>query len=258
MSSVQPSYWNFMSNHGLPGSFSEQSYCLDRHHGLPGSFSEQIRDLARPQRNISSTTDGDIDDIDNGDVPLAEKMIDESHKNVPKFANKSRKRKPTGQVPFSVDVDGDSEPSQKRHCGQSPSFSEAIPGRDPAVEVIDLTIEVIDLTVDVEHCAICSNVLGQGQGYVSRMFVFTTCGCVLCGECLLGNIQEQERESSSVIKDVWCPKSDHFDKGTQEACQIFGLECAICYTPSADEIDQGAPQGSDLIRTSCGAFDGGL
>lgn len=75
---------------------------------------------------------------------------------------------------------------------------------------------------------------------------------VLCGECLLGNIQEQERESSSVIKDVWCPKSDHFDKGKQEACQIFGLECAICYTPSADEIDQGAPQGSDLIRTSCG------
>ncbi|KAL5328192.1 hypothetical protein ACEPPN_001688 [Leptodophora sp. 'Broadleaf-Isolate-01'] len=175
-------------------------------------------------------------------------MIDESHKNVSKFANKSRKHEATGQVLFSVDVNGDSEPSQKRHYGQSPSFSEAIPGRDPAVEVIDLTIEVIDLTievidltVDVEHCTICSNVLGQGQGYVSRMFVFTICGCVLCGECLLGNIQEQERESSSIIKDVWCPKSDHFDKGKQEACQIFGLECAICCTSSANEIDQGAP-----------------
>ena len=132
-------------------------------------------------------------------------MIDESHKNVLKFARKSRKRKPTGQVPFSVDVDGDSEPFQKRHCGQSPRFSEAIARRDPAVEVIDLTIEVIDLTVDVEHCAICPNVLGHGQDYICRMFVFTTCGCVrnydqfyaltlssqvLCGECLLGNIQE--------------------------------------------------------------------
>ena len=160
MASVQPSYLEFMSSHGLPGSFSEQSYGLDRHHGLPGSFSEQI------------------DDTDNGDFPLADKMIDESRKNLPKLANQSRKRKPTGQVPFSVDVNGDSGPSQKRHCGQHPSFSEAITGPDPAVEVIDLTIEVIDLTVDVEHCAICSNVLGQGQGYVSRMFVFTTCGCV--------------------------------------------------------------------------------
>ncbi|PVH72521.1 hypothetical protein DL98DRAFT_539126 [Cadophora sp. DSE1049] len=241
MSSVQPNHWNFVSNHGLPSSFSEQS-----------------RDLARPQRNLFSTTYGDIDYIDNGDVPLAEKVIDESHKNAPKFANKSRKRKPAGLVPFSVDVDRDPEPSQKRHCGQSPSFSEAIAGRDPAVEVIDLTIEVIDLTVDVEHCAICPNVLGHGQGYVSRMFVFTICGCVLCGECLLGNIQEKERESTSVIKDVCCPKSDHFSKGKQEARQIFGLECAICYTTSADEFDQGAPHGSDLIRTSCGAFDGGL
>jgi len=26
----------------------------------------------------------------------------------------------------------------------------------------------------------------------------------------------------------------------------------ICYTTSADEIDQGAPHGSDLFRTSCG------
>ena len=160
MASVQPSYWNFMSSHGLPGSFSEQSYGLDRHHGLPGSFSEQI------------------DDTNSGDFPIADEMVDESRKNVPKLANQSRKRKPTGQVSSSVDVNGDSGPSQKRHCDQFPSSSEAIEGPDPALEVIDLTIEVIDLTVDVEHCAICSNVLGQGQGYVSRMFVFTTCGCV--------------------------------------------------------------------------------
>jgi hypothetical protein len=60
---------------------------------------------------------------------------------------------------------------------------------------------------------------------------------VLCGECLLGSISEQERESSSVVQDVCCLKSDHFDKGKQEARQIFGLECAICYTTSDDEID---------------------
>ena len=81
-------------------------------------------------------------------------MIDESRKNLPKLANQSRKRKPTRHVPFSVDVNGDSGPSQKRHCGQCPSSSEAIVGPDPAVEVIDLTIEVIALAVEVEHCAI--------------------------------------------------------------------------------------------------------
>jgi hypothetical protein len=59
----------------------------------------------------------------------------------------------------------------KNAIGQCPSSSEAIAGPDPAVEGIDLTL-------DVEHCAICSNDLGQGQGYVSRMFAFTTCGCV--------------------------------------------------------------------------------
>lgn len=37
---------------------------------------------------------------------------------------------------------------------------------------------VFDLTVETEHCAICSNVLGQGSGYMSRMFAFETCGCV--------------------------------------------------------------------------------
>ncbi|KAH9207071.1 hypothetical protein DL95DRAFT_415955 [Leptodontidium sp. 2 PMI_412] len=185
------------------------------------------------ERNISFTTDGDIDDIGNGDVPLAKKMIDESHKNVSKFANKSRKSKATGQVLFSVDVNGDSEPSQKRHYGQSPSFSEAIPGRDPAVEVIDLTIEVINLT---GRCRALHYLLKCPWAGLRLSLAH-----VLCGECLLGNIQEQERESSSIIKDVWCPKSDHFDKGKQEACQIFGLECAICYTSSANEIDQGAP-----------------
>ncbi|KAH8650311.1 hypothetical protein BGZ60DRAFT_520537 [Tricladium varicosporioides] len=227
MSSAQTSYLEFMSSHGLPGSFSEQSYGSDGHHGLPGSFFEQI------------------DDSDNGNFPLADKMIEKRRKNVPKLTNQSRKRKPTEQVSSSVDVNGDSGPSQKRHCGQCPSSPEAIAGPDPAVEVIDLTI-------DIEHCAICSNVLGQGQGYVSHMFAFTTCGCVLCGECLLGSIPEQERESSSVVQDVYCPKSDHFDKGKQEARQIFGLECAICYTTSDDEIDQGAPYGSGLFRASCG------
>jgi hypothetical protein len=75
---------------------------------------------------------------------------------------------------------------------------------------------------------------------------------VLYGECFLGSIPEQERESSSVVQDFCCPKSNYFDKGKQEAYQIFGLECAICYMMSDDEIDQGIPHGSDLFRTSCG------
>ena len=37
---------------------------------------------------------------------------------------------------------------------------------------------VFDLTVETEHCAICSNVLGQGSDYMSRIFAFETCGCV--------------------------------------------------------------------------------
>jgi hypothetical protein len=86
-------------------------------------------------------------------------MINKSCKNLLKLVNQSRKRKPTRQVPFSVDVNGDLGLSQKRYYGQHLSSSKAIAGPDPAVEVIDLTIKVINLTVDVEHCAICSNVL---------------------------------------------------------------------------------------------------
>lgn len=40
---------------------------------------------------------------------------------------------------------------------------------------------------------------------------------VLCGECLLSSIPEQEHASNSVVLDVYCPKSDHFNKGKQEA-----------------------------------------
>jgi hypothetical protein len=46
------------------------------------------------------------------------------------------------------------------------------------MEVIDLIIEVVDLTVDVKYCAICLNILGQGQGYVLRMFIFITYGYI--------------------------------------------------------------------------------
>jgi hypothetical protein len=117
-----------MSIHGLPGSFSEQSYGLDTQHGLPNSFSEQI------------------DDTDNGDFPLADKMINESRKNVPNLANQSRKRMPTGKVPSAAHIRKNSRPSQKRRCGQYQSSSEAIATPDSAAKVIDLT-------VDVEHCA---------------------------------------------------------------------------------------------------------
>jgi hypothetical protein len=126
-----------MSSHRLPSSFSEQSYGLNRHYRLPGSFSEQINDT------------------NSSDFLIADEMVDESRKNVPKLANQSRKHKPIGQVSSSVDVNRDSRPSQKRYCDQFLSSSEVIKGPDPA-------LEVINLTVNVEHCAICSNVLGQG------------------------------------------------------------------------------------------------
>ena len=38
--------------------------------------------------------------------------------------------------------------------------------------------QVIDLTSDIDHCAICPNILGQGEDGVSSMFAFTICGCV--------------------------------------------------------------------------------
>ena len=38
--------------------------------------------------------------------------------------------------------------------------------------------EVIDLTVNIENCAICSNVLGDGNDYVARIFALTACHCV--------------------------------------------------------------------------------
>jgi hypothetical protein len=38
--------------------------------------------------------------------------------------------------------------------------------------------EVIDLTGNTEQCAICENVLGEGDGEKARTFVLQTCHCV--------------------------------------------------------------------------------
>lgn len=48
----------------------------------------------------------------------------------------------------------------------------------PAIRSVLIRRLVFDLTVEIEHCAICSNVLNEGSDYMSRMFVFETCGCV--------------------------------------------------------------------------------
>jgi len=80
--------------------------------------------------------------------------------------------------------------------------------------------ELIDLTSSTENCAICSNVLKQGEESAARAFVFKDCGCVcthprqipcqfidlsvqvVCGECFLGNILEEEREVKPITKQL--------------------------------------------------------
>ena len=72
----------------------------------------------------------------------------------------------------SRDINSGSNLSQKRRRNYSVIASTFCAQRR------DSAAQVIDLTSDIDHCAICPNVLGQGEDGVSSMFAFTICGCV--------------------------------------------------------------------------------
>ena len=72
----------------------------------------------------------------------------------------------------SRDINSDSNPSQKRRRNHPVIASTFRAQRRGSAA------QVIDLTSDIDHCAICPNVLGQGEDGVSSMFAFTICGCV--------------------------------------------------------------------------------
>jgi hypothetical protein len=75
----------------------------------------------------------------------------------------------TGSNP-SIREDGDLRPPRKRQQGRT-----TIPATKSTAPI---QRDIIDLTANTEHCAICSNVLGQGDGHAARMFVFAICRCV--------------------------------------------------------------------------------
>lgn len=111
--------------------------------------------------------------------------------------------------------------------------------------------EYIDLTEDIEQCALCSNVLGQGDIFTARMFMFKTCECVICGQCLLGGFPEEvqvikfEGPLKFTTWRFWCPRRSHFDEGEQSVYELFGTECSIC-------LDNSVGIGNVRIRTPCG------
>jgi hypothetical protein len=66
---------------------------------------------------------------------------------------------------------------------------------------------------------------------------------VICGECFLGNVSEEELEIKPLTKQLWCPKYDHFEKGEQSVYELFTIDCSICL----DEVED-----KDRIVTPCG------
>ncbi|CZT07017.1 uncharacterized protein RAG0_12604 [Rhynchosporium agropyri] len=135
----------------------------------------------------------------------------------------------------SWDNTDDSNRSQKRHSNHSVRLSTFRAQRPVS------TPQVIDLTSDVAHCAICPNILGQGEDGLSSMFAFTICGCIRCGECLREIIPVDQGNNVAGVKGVYCSKDDHFDHGEQAAWRIFGRDCDICFTTS--------DEGGDMCRT---------
>jgi hypothetical protein len=119
-----------------------------------------------------SGDDGSLDDL-----PSVEDILFEAkHKGASNLKRKASQwshggdqEGRTGSNP-SIRGDEDSRPPRKRRRGRA--TSSAMKSAAPVQR------EVIDLTVNIEHCAICSNVLGQGDGSAARMFVFATCRCV--------------------------------------------------------------------------------
>jgi hypothetical protein len=43
---------------------------------------------------------------------------------------------------------------------------------------IDLAVDIIDLTDNIDHCGFCSNILGEGDKNIARIYLFQQCECV--------------------------------------------------------------------------------
>lgn len=182
--------------------------------------------------SIQETIDGnghdedhdDDDDDDDEYLPTLQEMLTGSRKSVPGPENRIQTRKRNLAADVSSQRSSDISP-QKRPCVR--------PQRP----------ELIDLTSSTESCAICSNVLKHGEESAARAFAFKDCGCVVCGECFLGNLPEQECQVRPITEQFWCPKHDHFELGEQSVCELFEIDCSICL----DEVDD-----KDRIGTPCG------
>jgi hypothetical protein len=116
----------------------------------------------------------------NDSLPPLNGIINKKQKRVSALLNYKRKtigrfsnRNMEGNLDFTISdgEDGDLGPPRKRRCGQASNLAAtaAVPTR---------RLEVIDLTDNTEHCALCSNILGEGDDYTARIFVFGTCRCV--------------------------------------------------------------------------------
>ena len=70
-----------------------------------------------------------------------------------------------------LDSDGDVGTPRKRRCGQASSLvaTTAVPIR---------RLEVIDLTDNTEHCALCSNILGEGDDYTTYICFWDLSMCM--------------------------------------------------------------------------------
>jgi len=111
----------------------------------------------------------------------------------------------------------------------------------------------IDLTSETEHCAVCTNVLEQGCGKASRVYVLKDCRCVsltttipcyninrnkvICGHCLRfpGN-----------PPFLPCKHADHVDLGWQRPLRLYNLKCPICLIVGSENAIR--------IALLCGAF----
>ena len=115
--------------------------------------------------------DGSLDDLPSLEDILFEAKRKEASNFKRKASQQNRGRDRDGRTGSnpSIREDGDLRPPRKRRRGRTmiPATKSTAPVR-----------EVIDLTVNIEHCAICSNVLGQGDEHAARMFVFANCRCV--------------------------------------------------------------------------------
>ena len=80
---------------------------------------------------------------------------------------------------------------------------------------------------------------------------------MICGDCILGGVPDDERSRMRIHVKAWCPKNDHFEIGKQKGLELFGLDCMICLEKVAEKFDQPhrktyQQDHLDRIRTPCG------